>query len=54
MFGTKPDKAKIEERVLKIVAAYDKITADKVKVTNHTLSFFFFDLHPRLVGLTKW
>lgn len=35
-------KKEIEERVIRVVAAYDKITADKVNILN--FNFFFFSL----------
>lgn len=31
-YSTKPNMSEIRERVLKVVAAYDKVTADKVNI----------------------
>ncbi|XP_037907015.1 acyl carrier protein, mitochondrial isoform X2 [Hermetia illucens] len=37
-YSTKPNMSEIRERVLKVVAAYDKVTADKLTVDSHFIN----------------
>ncbi|XP_031841037.1 NADH dehydrogenase (ubiquinone) acyl carrier protein isoform X2 [Nomia melanderi] len=37
-YATKPDEKKLEERVLKVIAAYDKISADKLTLDSHFIN----------------